>query len=82
MGNLISVIAPAGTVTYKVATDGKPMSVIARGKITTSFEYDKYRRRIKLVDPNMGTTTYEYDAEGNISKETCTLSNKSAQLEL
>ena len=30
----------------------------------------------------MGITTYEYDAEGDISKETCTLSNKSAQFEL
>ena len=70
LGNLISVTDPAGTVTYKVAADGKPMSVVAPGKITTSFEYDKYRRRVKLVDPSMGTTTYEYNAEGNISKET------------
>ena len=42
----------------------------SKKSITTSFEYDKYRRRVKLVDPSMGTTTYEYNAEGNISKET------------
>lgn len=70
LGNLISVTDPAGTITYQVAPDGSPVSITAPGNITTSFEYDKYRRRERLVDPSMGTTTYEYDSNGNLSKET------------
>lgn len=70
LGNLISVTDPVGTITYQVAPDGSPVSITAPGNITTSFEYDKYRRRVRLVDPSMGATTYEYDASGNLSKET------------
>lgn len=70
LGNLVSVSDPSGTITYQVAPDGKPVSITAPGNITTSFEYDKYRRRIRLVDPSMGATTYEYDAYGNVSRET------------
>ena len=70
MGNLVSVTDPAGTITYQLAPDGKPMSITAPGNITTSFEYDKYRRRISMADPSFGTATYEYDAAGNLSKET------------
>lgn len=70
LGNLISATDPAGTITYRVAPDGNPVSITAPGDITTMFEYDKYRRRVRLVDPSMGNISYEYDAAGNISKET------------
>lgn len=68
--NLVSVKDPAGTITYNLAADAQPVSIIAPGNVTTSFTYDKYRRRASLADPSHGTTTYEYDAAGNLSKET------------
>ena len=70
LDNLISVTDSAGTVTYQFAPDGNIVSIIAPGNIKTTFGYDKYRRRIRLVDPSMGATTYEYDDSGNLSKET------------
>lgn len=69
-GNLLSVTDPAGTIIYNLAADGQPSSVVAPGNIATSFGYDKYRRQTSLIDPSRGTTTYEYDAAGNVAKET------------
>ena len=69
VGNLTAVTDPAGTVTYNLAADGQPTSIVAPGSVTTSFTYDDYRRRIAINDPSAGTTTYAYDAAGNISKE-------------
>ena len=69
-GNLLSVTDPAGTIVYNLAADGQPYSVVAPGNIVTSFSYDKYRRQTNLIDPSQGTTTYEYDAAGNVAKET------------
>ncbi len=69
-GNLISVTDPSGTVTYNLYADGQPTSIIAPGDVTTTFEYDKYRRQTVLSDPSSGTTVYEYDDAGNISKVT------------
>ena len=70
LGNLISVTDSAGTISYQFAPDGNIVSITAPGNIMTRFGYDKFRRRIRLVDPSMGTTTYEYDDSGNLSKET------------
>lgn len=70
LGNLISVVDPAGTITYNLRPDGQPSSIIAPGNVTTSFGYDSFGRRSSLSDPSSGTTTYAYDASGNLSKET------------
>ena len=70
LGNLVSVADSAGTVTYNLAPDGQPMSVTAPGDVTTSFGYDKYRRRISLSDPSLGTILYRYDESGNLAEET------------
>lgn len=70
LGNLVSVTDSAGTIAYQFAPDGNPVSITAPGNITTTFGYDKYRRRMRLVDPSMGATTYDYDDCGNLSKET------------
>ncbi|MEQ2955425.1 RHS repeat-associated core domain-containing protein [Phocaeicola massiliensis] len=68
--NLISVTDPAGTITYNLCADGQPSSIVAPGNVTTSFGYDKYRRRTSISDPSFGMTSYEYDASGNVTKET------------
>ena len=70
LGNVVSVTDPAGTITYQLAADGQPNSIEAPGSVVTSFNYDKYRRRISLTDPSQGTTSYEFDASGNVIKET------------
>jgi RHS repeat-associated protein len=70
LGNMVSATDPAGTIRYKFHPDGQPISIVAPGNVTTSFGYDKYRRRTTLTDPSCGTTLYEYDAAGNVSKET------------
>lgn len=69
-GNLISVTDPGGTIVYNLAADGKPSSVEIHGDITTTFTYDDYRRCVAMDDPSLGMITYEYDASGNLSKET------------
>lgn len=70
LGRLVSVTDPAGTITYNLAPDGQPTSIVAPGNVTTTFSYDQYRRRTSIVDPSAGTTSYVYDAAGNISQET------------
>lgn len=70
LDNVISVQDPAGTITYKLAADGQPISIVCPGNITTLFSYDKYRRCTSLTDPSQGKITYEYDAAGNVAKET------------
>lgn len=68
-GNLITVEDATGSITYNLWADGQPTSIVAPGDITTSFEYDEYRRRISINDPSHGLTTFHYDAAGNVSKE-------------
>ena len=70
LGNLISVVDPAGTITYNLRPDGQPSSIVAPGNVTTSFGYDGFGRRTSLGDPSSGTTTDAYDASGNLLKET------------
>ena len=68
--NLISVTDPAGTITYNLYADGLPISIVAPGNVTTSFGYDKYRRRTSMDDPSQGRTIYKYDTSGNVYEET------------
>lgn len=69
-GNMLSAEDAAGTVNYNLAADGQPSSVSAIGGVTTTFAYDKYRRRTGLIDPSLGTVRYEYDNAGNLSRQT------------
>lgn len=60
-GLLIKATDPAGTITYIYRADGQLKEVIAPGNVVTSFEYDSYGRRNKIIDPSAGTqTTNEY----------------------
>lgn len=68
--NLISVKDPAGTISYNLQADGQPSSIVAPGNVTTTFGYDKYRRRTSLTDPSQGVTSYVFDDAGNVIKET------------
>ena len=74
-GNLVEVDDPAGTITYNLRADGQPKTIVAPGNVTTTFEYDDYCRRTKLIDPSAGTQTWTYDKEGNVEWETDALAN-------
>ncbi|WP_146212817.1 RHS repeat-associated core domain-containing protein [Dysgonomonas alginatilytica] len=69
-GQVISVEDAAGTIIYKYRPDGQTSSIVAPGNIETSFEYDKYGRQTAINDPSAGTKRFEFDAAGNIYKET------------
>jgi YD repeat-containing protein len=40
-----------------------------RFKITNQYQYDDFRRRIKVISPDTGTTIYSHDEAGNISQK-------------
>jgi YD repeat-containing protein len=63
-GKLVNVIDTAGIITCNYRPDGQPVSITVPGNITTSFEYDIYGRRTKIIDPSAGTQEYVYDAAG------------------
>lgn len=69
-GQILSLVDPGGTVTYKYRPDGLLLSVLAPGNISTTFEYDGYGRKTAINDPSTGRRTFAYDTSGNIIKET------------
>lgn len=69
-GNVIYVDDPAGTITYTLRADGKPETIESPGSIFTDISYDSYGRRTSFNDPSLGSSTYQYDGEGNLSSET------------
>lgn len=69
-GLLATVSDPAGTITYEYRPDKQLNKVTAPGNIVTSFDYDNYGRRTKIIDPSAGTKTFGYDTAGNVSEET------------
>lgn len=66
-GNIVSVTDAGGTITYTLRDDGQPSKVTAPGNVTTSFSYDDYGRRTKIVDPSAGTQTdaYLWNSDGS-----------------
>lgn len=66
-GNVISVADAGGTITYVLRDDGQPSKITAPGNISTTFTYDDYGRRTKIVDPSAGTQTdaYVWNADGS-----------------
>lgn len=66
MAGRVSVVQdPGGRITYIYRSDGQPERVIAPGGVATSFEYDGYGRRTKIVDPSAGTRTISYSDQEN-----------------
>ena len=59
-GNVIRVKDKGGVITYTLRDDGQPASITAPGNVTTTFTYDDYGRRTKIVDPSAGTQTDSY----------------------
>lgn len=59
-GNVVSVTDAGGTITYTLRDDGQPSKVTAPGNVSTTFTYDDYGRRTKIVDPSAGTQSDSY----------------------
>ena len=59
-GNVISASDVGGTIHYTLRDDGQPSIITAPGDVQTLFYYDKYGRRIKIVDPSAGVRTETY----------------------
>lgn len=64
-GLLTTVSDLGGTITYEYRPDKQPKKIIAPGDVVTSFEYDTYGRRIKLIDPSAGTQSYSENVSGD-----------------
>jgi len=67
-GGLKSVTDPVATITYAYTSLGKPKTVITEGA-AFSMTYDDTGIQRTLTDPNAGTTTYDYDAAGRITRQ-------------
>lgn len=65
IGLLTKVTDPAGTINYIYRADEQLKQVTAPGDITTSFEYDSYGHRNKIIDPSFGTQTTNDYYNGN-----------------
>ena len=68
-GNIINARDAGGDVTYTYSSIGKPLSVETNGS-TVSMSYDGAGRRIRLVDPDAGTQTCSYAADGMMLSQT------------
>lgn len=66
-GNVISITDAGGTISYTLCDDGQPMKVTSPLHVVTTFAYDAYGRRIKIVDPSAGTQTdsYVWNSDGS-----------------
>ena len=69
-GNVIKTIDPLGNeVVYNYSSQGKPRSITSLNS-TVEMEYDAAGNRTKLVDPDAGTMSYTYAADGTLLSQT------------
>jgi len=70
VGELVKVSDSSGEAVYHYRADGQLSDIVAPGNVVTSFEYDVYGRKTKLVDPSAGTQTYTETNHTNGSRTT------------
>ncbi len=58
------------TIAEKIGTEPVPLWDVSATLLTTAYTYDRNNRVASVTDPENGKTEYEYDANGNRSKET------------
>lgn len=68
-GNVVSRKDAGGTINYKYFSNGSLKSTSYDG-IETVLEQDGWGRKTKLIDPSAGVYSYEYNALGELIKET------------
>ena len=68
-GNPLETTDPGGTVTYTYGSNGLPSEVEA-GNSVVSIEYDEAGNKTLIDDPDAGTSTFSYTADGKILAQT------------
>ena len=68
-GNIIKSTDPQNEVEYQYFSNGKPSSVTTNGN-TVSMTYDVACNQTSLTDPDAGTSTYTYSADGTLLTQT------------
>lgn len=69
-GNTVQTEGDEGNIHFGLTATGQPHLVGALPNGLTGVFYDNYGRRVLLDAPGMGGTTYEYDDDGNLSRQT------------
>ncbi|CAG1008547.1 hypothetical protein ANRL4_03903, partial [Anaerolineae bacterium] len=65
-GRTSQVIPPTGPTVKYTYDELDRLITAVRGGVTTTLTYDAASRKIQMIDPDMGTWTYSYDALGNL----------------
>lgn len=68
-GNLTRSANPSGEAVYRYSSVGKPSSVSAHGSVL-SMAYDAAGNQTTLSDPDVGTSSYTYAADGMLLTQT------------
>lgn len=68
-GDIVSRKDAGGTINYKYFSNGN-MKSSDYGGVVITVEQDGWGRKTKLTDPSAGVYTYEYNALGELVKET------------
>ena len=68
-GNVKSVNENGILITYTYGPNHKPIQITSAGH-TVSLTYDNMGRRLSLADPDAGTSTWQYDRAGNVTRFT------------
>lgn len=68
-GNIVRSTDPVSEVEYRYASIGKPSSVTTSGA-TVTMTYDAAGNQKTLSDPDAGTSTYTYAADGTLLTQT------------
>jgi YD repeat-containing protein len=69
-GRVVSVDAPEGPDVTYTYDELNRLKEATRGDVTTTLDYDHGGRKTYMSDPDMGTWTYDYDALGNLTRQT------------
>lgn len=68
-GNVVKSTDPIGTVDYTYFSNGLPKQVKSFGS-TVTMTYDEAGNQTSLTDPDAGTMTYAYAADGTLLSQT------------
>ena len=68
-GNVVKSTDPVSEVEYLYSSIGKPSSVKTQGS-TVTMSYDAAGNQLSLTDPDAGTSTYTYAADGTLLTQT------------
>lgn len=68
-GNIVRSTDPVGEVVYRYSSVGKPSCVMTAGS-TVTMTYDAAGNQLSLSDPDAGTSSYTYAADGTLLTQT------------